>query len=146
MEQLNIKLAMLIEKGIIDATSFTRSALKYLTRRVMIENYLKLTKRLILSFLLLKKRKRISSKKRIIPWEYNKKFNPNIHIKRGYLDLKDNVVLNHRDCMRCFGYRVDIFQQLHGGLKEERSDFGFPNFILTICGITISVMILLKSL
>jgi|TARA_B100001094_G_scaffold301771_1_gene328366 hypothetical protein len=41
-----------------------------------------------------------------IRWDYENKFNPERFIKKGCIELKDNVVfLTHRDCLRLFGYK-----------------------------------------
>ena len=40
-----------------------------------------------------------------ITWDYENKFNPQRFIQKGSIDVKENVVfLNHRDCLKLFGY------------------------------------------
>ena len=50
--------------------------------------------------------------KKII-WDYENKFNPSKYLDRGSIDVKENIVfLNHRDCLKLFGYESDNhFQQ-----------------------------------
>ena len=50
--------------------------------------------------------------KKII-WDYENKFNPSKYLDIGSIDVKENIVfLNHRDCLKLFGYESDNhFQQ-----------------------------------
>ena len=50
--------------------------------------------------------------KKII-WDYKNKFNPSKYLDSGLIDVKENIVfLNHRDCLKLFGYESDNhFQQ-----------------------------------
>lgn len=43
-----------------------------------------------------------------ITWDYINKYNPERFIKKGCIEVKDNVVfLTHRDCLRLFGYKKE---------------------------------------
>ena len=48
-----------------------------------------------------------------IVWDYENKFNPIKYLESGFIDVKENIVfLNHRDCLKLFGYKSDgHFQQ-----------------------------------
>ena len=76
------------------------------------------------------------SKNNFTPWDYYNKYNPDIHIKRGYLDTKDNVsFLYHRDALRCFGYDGGHFHRAVWSIKGtdkgvwcfQRSEFMLSN-------------------
>ena len=60
-----------------------------------------------------RKRKFEKSSGKKIAWDYENKFNPSKYLDSGSIDVKDNVVLlNHRDCLKLFGYESDgHFQQ-----------------------------------
>jgi very-short-patch-repair endonuclease len=60
-----------------------------------------------------RKRKFEQSSGKKIAWDYENKFNPSKYLDSGSIDVKDNVVLlNHRDCLKLFGYESDgHFQQ-----------------------------------
>ena len=46
------------------------------------------------------------SKDKFVPWNYATKFSPDTHLKRGYIDVTDNVVfLTQRDAKKCFGHK-----------------------------------------
>ena len=69
------------------------------------------------------------SGKKII-WDYKNKFNPNKYLDSGFIDVKDNVVfLNHRDCLKLFGYKSDgHFQQAwwDKGTRDLNQAVWFP--------------------
>ena len=65
-------------------------------------------------------------KGKFIAWDPQKKFDPEQHIKRGYIDVGDNVVfLTHRDAMRCFGYQKVIINALFGVFPTMKEKYGF---------------------
>ena len=71
---------------------------------------------------------------RKIVWDYENKFNPEKHLKNGFIDVKDNVVfLNHRDCLKLFGYKSEgHFQQAwwEVGTKHLNQAVWFPKLYL----------------
>ena len=61
------------------------------------------------------------------PWDPEKKFDPQVHINRGYIDVADNVVFqNHRDAMRCFGYTKGHFQRAVWKIPNSDKRIWFP--------------------
>ena len=61
------------------------------------------------------------------PWDPEKKFDPQVHIDRGYIDVADNVVFqNHRDAMRCFGYTKGHFQRAVWKIPNSDKRIWFP--------------------
>ena len=61
------------------------------------------------------------------PWDPEKKFDPQVHIDRGYIDVADNVVFqNHRDAMRCFGYIKGHFQRAVWKIPNSDKRIWFP--------------------
>ena len=64
---------------------------------------------------------------RNLEWNYEERFSPNKHIKKGYIDVSDNVVfLNHRDALRLFGYQGKHFQRAYWRLKKQNKAVWFP--------------------
>jgi len=116
------------KREIIDATSFIERRIKVFDKKGNDRKLPEIDRDIDAFVSFIKKRKKeLVAKKEFIPWEYNKKFNPLVHIKRGYLDLKDNVVfLNHRDCMRCFGYTGGHFQRAAWRIKGRQQGLWFP--------------------
>ena len=79
--------------------------------------------------LFLKERKKkfeLKNNEKII-WNFEDRYNPNIHIKRGYIDVSDNVVfLYHRDCLRLFGYKGGHYQKGWWETKKQNEAVWFP--------------------
>ena len=74
-----------------------------------------------------KRKKQFILKNNFIPWNYETKFSPEPHLKRGYIDVKDNVVfLNHRDTLRCFGYKKGHHQRATWTIKGTKKHVWFP--------------------
>ena len=76
-----------------------------------------------------KRKKQFILKNNFIPWNYETKFSPEPHLKRGYIDVKDNVVfLNHRDTLRCFGYKKEKghMQQATWTIQGTKKHVWFP--------------------
>ena len=66
-------------------------------------------------------------KGKFIAWDPQKKFDPEQHIKRGYIDVGDNVVfLTHRDAMRCFGYQKGHYQRAVWRIPNDERKIWFP--------------------
>ncbi len=64
---------------------------------------------------------------KFIAWDPKKKFSPLEHIKRGYIDVSDNVVfLTHRDAMRCFGYSKGHYQRAVWKIPSTDKKIWFP--------------------
>ena len=74
-----------------------------------------------------KRKKHFLSKGEFVPWNYETKFSPEPHLKRGYIDVKDNVVfLKHRDALRCFGYKGGHYQRAVWRIKDSIKAVWFP--------------------
>ena len=74
-----------------------------------------------------KRKKSLIENGKFIAWNYENKFNPKIHIKRGYLDVEDNVVfLKHKDALKCFGYTGGDYQRATWLIKGTRKYVWFP--------------------
>ena len=77
----------------------------------------------------LKKRKKdIENKEDIkIRWNFEDRFNPEIYIKQDLINVAGNVVfLNHRDCLRLFGYMGGHYQRGWWSIKEFNEAVWFP--------------------
>ena len=76
-------------------------------------------------------KEKLLSKDEFIPWDYNNKYSPESHIKKGYLDVKDNVgFLNHRDALKCFGYTGGHYQKAGWGIPNSNKSIWFPKFFI----------------
>jgi len=75
-------------------------------------------------------KERLLSKGEFIPWDYNNKYVPEVHIRRGYLDVKNNVsFLTHIDALRCFGYTGMSHQRANCNIEKPiRMSVWFPKF------------------
>ena len=77
----------------------------------------------------LKKRKKDIEKMEGIKirWNFEDKFNPEIYIKQDLINVAGNVVfLNHRDCLRLFGYMGGHYQRGWWSIKEFNEAVWFP--------------------
>lgn len=80
-----------------------------------------------LDYLKCKKNKieRASGKK--LFWNYEDKFSPDAHIKKGYIDVSDNVVfLYHKDALKLFGYTGSHYQRAYWMIKGKDQAVWFP--------------------
>ncbi len=74
----------------------------------------------------IEKQKLVTSGK-FIPWDPSTKFDAKKHIKRGYIDVSDNVVfLTHRDALKCFGYKKGHYQPAAWKIPETDKQVWFP--------------------
>ncbi|MCB1331820.1 MAG: hypothetical protein KDK28_21160 [Maritimibacter sp.] len=66
---------------------------------------------------------------RFIPWDYENRYDPQTHIRRGYIDVDDNVAFqNHRDALACFGYSKGHYQQAVWTIPGTNKWVWFPKF------------------
>ena len=116
------------KKEIIDATGFVE-------KRIKIYNLLKKNRKLkdinyeVDNFIeYIKKRKKyFILKQKFTPWDYKNKYNPKFYIKKGYLDVSDNVgFLTQKDCKICFGYNGGHVQSAVWKIKDNDSWLWFP--------------------
>ena len=115
-------------KEIIDATDFTEKRIQVYDKNFKIKNLDTLNHEidLVIKFIIDRKKEYIS-KEKFIPWDYYNKYNPDNYIKRGYLDIKDNIgFLYHRDALRCFGYNGGHFQRAVWEIKGTGKGVWFP--------------------
>lgn len=115
-------------KEIIDATNFTEKRISIYNQNLKIKDLHQINREidLVIKFLINRKKEYLS-KNKFNAWDYNNKYKPDIHIKRGYLDIKDNVsFLYHRDALRCFGYRGGHHQRAVWSVKGTRKGVWFP--------------------
>ena len=73
-------------------------------------------------------KKKLIALGKFVPWDPKKKFDPKEHIRRGYIDVSDNVVFEtHRDTLRCFGYKKNgHFQRGAWRIPESDKQVWFP--------------------
>ena len=54
---------------------------------------------------IINRKKEYISKNKFLPWNIKNKYDPEIYIKKGFIDIRDNVsFLTQKDAKRCFGY------------------------------------------
>lgn len=65
------------------------------------------------------------------PWSLEKKFNPGLHIKRGYLDADENPCFRSiTDALRCFGYSGGPYQKATWKAADwDQHIVWFPSFV-----------------
>ncbi len=116
------------QREIIDATDFIEKRITVFDKNKNDRNIKEINNEVDEFIDFIKKRKKnFISKDNFIPWDYETKFSPVPHIKRGYIDVKDNVVFsNHRDALRCFGYKGGHFQQAVWKIKGTSKGVWFP--------------------
>ena len=116
------------KKEIIDATGFVE-------KRIKIYNLLKKNRKLkdinyeVDKFVkYIKKRKKyFILKNNFTPWDYRKKYSPKLYIKKGYIDINENVgFLTQRDAKRCFGYTGGHVQRAVWKIPNSAISLWFP--------------------
>ena len=115
-------------KEIIDASNFTEKRIQIYDSERKIKSLSEINKEVdsIIKYIIDRKKEYVSQEK-FTPWDYYNKYNPDIYIKRGYLDVKDNVsFLYHRDALRCFGYKGGHFQRAVWSIKGTSKGVWFP--------------------
>ena len=116
------------KREIIDAINFDEKRIKVFDDQNKIRKLNEINDEILEVIEELKDRKKKLKKSgKFIPWNYEKKFSPEPHLERGYIDVKDNVVfLYHRDVLRCFGYKGGHFQKAVWGIKGKNKYVWFP--------------------
>ncbi|SVC14535.1 uncharacterized protein METZ01_LOCUS267389 [marine metagenome] len=117
------------KREIIDAINFDEKRIKVFDDQNKIRKLNEINDEILEVIEELKDRKKKLKKSgKFVPWNYEKKFSPEPHLERGYIDVKDNVVfLNHRDALRCFGYKGGHYQRALWRMKgKKRKDVWFP--------------------
>ena len=94
-------------REIVDATDFLEKRIRVYDKNNNDRSLKEINDEVDISIKFIRKRKQeFLSRGKFNPWNYEMKYSPGPHIDRGYIDVKDNVVfLNHRDALRCFGYK-----------------------------------------
>jgi very-short-patch-repair endonuclease len=116
------------QREIIDATDFIEKRISIFDKNKNDRNINEINKEVDEFIAFVKKRKKqFISKGNFIPWDYETKFSPAPHLKRGYIDVKDNVVFsNHRDALGCFGYKKGHYQRAVWRIKGSNKEVWFP--------------------
>ena len=116
------------QREIIDATDFEEHRIKIFDKNNKDRNISEINNEVDQFINFIKKRKKsLIENSKFIAWNYENKFNPKIHIKRGYLDVEDNVVfLKHKDALKCFGYTGGDYQRATWLIKGTRKYVWFP--------------------
>ena len=115
-------------KEIIDASHFTEKRIQIYDNNLKIKELTEINKEIdsLIRYIRDRKQEYIANNN-FNPWDYYNKYNPEVHIERGYIDTKDNVsFLYHRDALRCFGYDGGHFQRAVWSIKGTRKGVWFP--------------------
>ena len=116
------------KREIIDATDFDERRIQIFDSQAKIKDLKEINNEISKFIKELKERKKeIKKSGNFIPWDYEKKYSPELHIKKGYIDVRNNVTfLNHRDAMRCFGYAGGHYQRAVWRIKNNNKRIWFP--------------------
>ena len=116
------------QREIVDATDFIEKRISVFDKNKNDRNINEINIEVDTFIDFIKKRKKqFISKNNFISWNYETKFSPAPHLKRGYIDVKDNVVFsNHRDALRCFGYKGGHYQRAVWRIKDSNKGVWFP--------------------
>ena len=115
-------------KEIIDASHFTEKRIQIYDNNLKIKELTEINEEIDSLIRYIKDRKQeYIANNNFNPWDYYNKYNPEVHIERGYIDTKDNVsFLYHRDALRCFGYDRGHFQRAVWSIKGTSKGVWFP--------------------
>ena len=115
-------------KEIIDASHFTEKRIQIYDNNLKIKELTEINEEIDSLIRYIKDRKQeYIANNNFNPWDYYNKYNPEVHIERGYIDTKDNVsFLYHRDALRCFGYDGGHFQRAVWSIKGTSKGVWFP--------------------
>ncbi len=62
-----------------------------------------------------------------LTWNYEDKFEPYVHIKKGYIDATDNVVFRyHKQALELFGYKGSHYQRSYWRIRNHNQAVWFP--------------------
>ena len=116
------------QREIVDATDFIEKRISVFDKNKKDRNINEINIEVDAFIDFIKKRKKqFISKNNFISRNYETKFSPAPHLKRGYIDVKDNVVFsNHRDALRCFGYKGGHYQRAVWRIKDSNKGVWFP--------------------
>ena len=115
-------------REIVDATDFLEKRIRVYDKNNDDRNLKEINDEVDIFIKFVRKRKQeFLSRGKFNPWNYEMKYSPDPHIDRGYIDVKDNVVfLNHRDALRCFGYKGGHYQRAVWKIKGSDKSVWFP--------------------
>jgi hypothetical protein len=116
------------EREIIDATDFTEKRIQVYDKNNNNRDLGEIRKEVDKFIAFIKQRKEeFASKGEFVPWNYETKFSPDIHIKRGSIDVKDNVIFRYqRDAKECFGYKGGHQQNALWKIPGSNKALWFP--------------------
>jgi len=116
------------QREIVDATDFIEKRMQVYDTHHKDRDLDQITKEVDEFVAYVRRRKEeLVLKGEFTPWNYKTRFDPESHIKRGFIDVKDNVMfLNHRDAMRCFGYEGGHFQRAVWRIPDSNKALWFP--------------------
>ena len=76
---------------------------------------------------ILSKIKQLKDENLFIPWDIDLEFNPETYIKRGYIDISDNVAFKTiKDACNCFGHNYSGYQQAGASHPDSDIMLWFP--------------------
>ena len=114
---------------IIDATGFLERRIRVYTKKKKTDRDLNIVTKEVDKFIkfVKQRKKKFIARKKFVKWNYEKKFDPEVSIKRGYIDVKDNIAfLKHRDALSCFGYKKGHHQRATWKIKDREIRIWFP--------------------
>lgn len=115
-------------REIIDASEFKEKRIKIFDENLNIKKLEDINYEIdsLVKFIIDRKRKFVSSNN-FYKWDYYNKYNPENFIKRGYLDVQDNIgFLYIKDALKCFGYKGGHYQKAIWKIKGTKKSLWFP--------------------
>ena len=108
---------------IIDATNFSENRIEVFTydgKTLKDKKLEKLNKEIDQFIQILKSKKEdLIKKNKFIPWDFKNKYNPSSYIRKGYIDVSDNVgFLYKKDALKLFDYNGGHYQSALWRIKS----------------------------
>ena len=116
---------------IIDATNFSENRIEVFTydgKTLKDKKLEKLNKEIDQFIQILKSKKEdLIKKNKFIPWDFKNKYNPSLYIRKGYIDVSDNVgFLYKKDALKLFDYNGGHYQSALWRIKSIDKEVWFP--------------------
>jgi hypothetical protein len=117
------------QREILEATSWTEKRIKIFDNNLKVKSLSKINAQVdsFIEFIRKRKLEFEKNRKSKIFWNFSDKYNPELHLKRGFINVNDNVVFrNHRDSLKIFGYDKGHYQRAVWRIKDKNEFVWFP--------------------
>tara|TARA_Y200000002_G_C22597013_1_gene627791 strand:- start:216 stop:1106 length:891 start_codon:yes stop_codon:yes gene_type:complete len=117
------------QREILEATDWIEKRIKIYDDNLKVKSLDEINSQveIFISFLRKRKAELERSRNSKILWNFEDKYNPDIHMKKGIIHTKDNVVFrNHKDALKLFGYNKGHHQRAVWNIKGKNEYVWFP--------------------